>query len=361
MNELRSLIKIPLMLLTWMLYRVKQIITPLEKKDPQMILVLYLSGMGDILCASPFLKRLKDRFPHTELHGCLPVEFVNLQKDFFRFDKYIAHRNYHNTLKQINTGHYDMIIIPGWLMRNSVLALVSNARSIIGYINDLSFSNRYLNSFFLEAVGLKAEKKSQDMRTSHLSERANLILEHFGVSPIRSRDLQIERQFPAEDYTVIHAGAGFEGRRWPEKRFAKVINHLLDTKICAEVRLIGDGFDSDINRRILSILPGRNVIDHAGKINLYQSKEIISKAKLFIGNDSGPMHIAALCGIPSLGLLGPNFPHISGPLGTRSVSVWHIFPCSGCNQRGCAFGYRCMKSITAEEVITAINSLLTDI
>ncbi|MDZ4182709.1 MAG: glycosyltransferase family 9 protein, partial [Candidatus Cloacimonadaceae bacterium] len=283
-----------------------------------------------------------------------------LQRDFFLFDKYIAHHGYVDTLRQINHEGYDLIVIPGWLMRNSVLALLSNARSIIGYINDLSFTNRYLNSFSLEAVGLRVKPACQDMRSSHLSERANLILSHYGLEPVKANDVFITRQAEAQNYAVIHAGARFEGRRWPHSRFAEVISYLLDSCLCAEVHLIGDATDSAINLRIMDMVKSDKVTDHAGRIDLYQSKNLIAAAKLFVGNDSGPMHIAAMCGIPTLGILGPNFPQISGPLGIRSEFCWHEFPCTGCNQRGCAYGYRCIFSITASEAIAKINSLMTD-
>jgi len=78
---------------------------------------------------------------------------------------------------------------------------------------------------------------------------------------------------------------------------------------------------------------------------------------LFVGNDSGPMHIAALAGVPTLGLLGPNFPHISGPLGSQSWYIFHKFPCSGCNQRGCDFSYRCINAITMDEVMGVLKEM----
>ena len=360
MNELRSMIKIPLMLLTWVIYRFRRMTAPIQTKEPKKILVLYLSGMGDILCASPFLTKLRERFPCARIDGCLPAGFVKLQRDFFLFDGYIAHRRYADTLRHINSESYDLIVIPGWLMRNSVLALLSNAGSIIGYINDLSFTNRYLNSFSLEEVGLNIQPSRQDMRSSHLSERANLILSHYGAEPVQADEVIIKRQAKAQNYAVIHAGARFEGRRWSESRFAELISYLLDGGLCAEVHLIGDATDSLINQHIMEMVKSDKVSDNAGKIDLYQSKTLISASKLFVGNDSGPMHIAALCGVPTLGLLGPNFPHISGPLGNKSYYAWHKFPCTGCNQRGCAYEYRCIKSITTTEAIAKINSLLTD-
>lgn len=354
------MIKIPLMLLTWVIYRLRRTLTPMQSKEPKKILVLYLSGMGDVLCASPFLIKLKERFVQAQIHGCLPAGFVKLQRDFFLFDKYIAHHGYLSTLRQINREGYDLIIIPGWLMRNSMLALLSNARSIIGYINDLSFTNRYLNTFSLEAVGLKIKPARQDMSSSHLSERANLILSHYGIQPVKANQMIIPRHAEAQNFAVIHAGAQFEGRRWPESRFAEVITYIMDSGLCAEVHLIGDASDSSINIRIMDMIKSDKVTDHAGRIDLYQSKNLIASAKLFVGNDSGPMHIAALCVTPTLGILGPNFPQISGPLGLRSDFCWHEFPCTGCNQRGCAYGYRCINSVTAKEAIAKINSLLAD-
>ena len=170
-------------------------------------------------------------------------------------------------------------------------------------------------------------------------------------------NLTIPRLQDAGNYAVFHTGARFPGRRWKEENFTRLAEWLLNSTYVDTVYLIGDEADKAINLRIRAFSKSKAIIDKAGGMNLVESLELISAAKLYIGNDSGPMHIAALAGVPTLGLLGPNFPHISGPLGAQSRFLFHKFPCSGCNQRGCDYGYRCINAITVEEAIITLKEM----
>ncbi|MBW6514536.1 MAG: glycosyltransferase family 9 protein [Candidatus Syntrophosphaera sp.] len=357
MIKLRNILKIALMYAAWLLYRFRKASQPISGSEPRRICVLYLSGLGDILCASFFFRQLRERFPDAVISACLPAGFIDLQQKYFRFDEYIAHTGYRATLRQIRKLQPDLIILPGWLLRNSVLALLSNARAVLGYINDLSFSNHFLNRFKLEAVGREVEESWIDMRSCHLSERPALISESLGIRPFKAGDADISRMKIAEDHAVIHAGGEFVGKRWPPGQYAEIINHLLESGICGKVYLIGDSLDAKVNAAILSLASSPGTIDMAGKLSLVQSQDLIARAKLFIGNDSGPMHIAALSGVPTLGLMGPYLSRISGPLGENSRSLGYVFPCSGCDQRGCKYDYRCIKAITTEEVVATIREM----
>ncbi len=360
MIKLRNTLKTAIMYATWLLYRLRKATTPIRESEPCKICVLYLSGMGDILCASFFFRQLRERFPNAAISACLPAGFVDLQKKYFRFDEYIAHKGNLATLRQIRELKPDLIIIPGWMLRNSILALLSNDKAILGYINDLSFTNHFLNLFKLEAVGMQVQDSWIDMRSCHLSERPVLISERLGICPFKAVDAVISRMNEAEGHVVIHAGGEFAGKRWAPERYAQIISYILESGISGKVYLIGDGLDVPVNSAIVSLASSPGVVDMAGKLTLVQSQDLITRAKLFIGNDSGPMHIAALSGVPTLGLMGPYLPGISGPLGDNSRSLCHVFPCSGCDQRGCKYGYRCIKAITVPEVIAAIEELVSN-
>lgn len=314
--------------------------------------------MGDIICLVPFYNEIRKKYPEAEFQACFPSDIVELENSFFEFDGYIIHKSYIGTYKEINSHHFDLIILPGWVLKDSILALASNAKSIIGYINDLTFSNRYLNKFTLEGVGIKVKPLQQDMRSSHLSERPNLILKHFQLPQIRRKDIQLCRNKKPQDYAVIHAGARFEGRRWNTDGFSDVIRFLISQKYVSKIYLIGSNEDRKINQQIIQKADLENISDVSGEMSLLQTKQLIENACLFIGNDSGPMHIAAISGIPTIGLLGPNLPDISGPMGLNSITIFHQLSCSGCNQRNCISSYRCINLITKEEIINTCKEII---
>ena len=93
---------------------------------------------------------------------------------------------------------------------------------------------------------------------------------------------------------------------------------------------------------------------------------MIEQCKFFVGNDSGPMHIAAAQGVKTIGLFGPNTPVRWAPIGKKNISVYHEWFCSPCihTHKGivpeCIFGRdnKCMKAIQVKKVIDAVEKLL---
>jgi ADP-heptose:LPS heptosyltransferase len=346
------------MLLAFLVYLVRKATAGTIDKEPKKILVLYLSGIGDIICLDHFYRGLKERFPDSLVWACFPAYIVKLQQGFFPLDGYIPHQNYKETLKLIDQHRFDLLILPGWVLKDSLLALLSNARAVLGFINDRSFTNRFVNSFRLEGYGLPYPPLARDMRNAHLSERPSPIAQALGMSLPTADGIEFARTSPAEDYIVFHASSRLPSKRWDPGNFAAVADHVLSLGLCVKVILIGDSFDRAMNEEIIRASEHRSLENLAGKLSLDQTRDLIAKARLFLGNDSGPMHIAALSGVPTLGLLGPYPPEICRPLGSNSRHIFHRFECTGCNPGECSHNYRCMKAIRVEEVTSAVESML---
>ena len=98
----------------------------------------------------------------------------------------------------------------------------------------------------------------------------------------------------------------------------------------------------------------------AGNTNLPQLAEILARCNLFIGNDSGPMHLAAAVGTRTIGLYGPGNPARFGPVGAHSRTIRRMPDCPPCMGTSCKFGGEgCMKQIEVDEVIhTAAQHLM---
>jgi ADP-heptose:LPS heptosyltransferase len=97
----------------------------------------------------------------------------------------------------------------------------------------------------------------------------------------------------------------------------------------------------------------------AGKLNLIELREAIGRARLFVGPDSGPMHIAASTSTPIVALFGPNLPEYNAPWRAQATIIERTLDCRPCKQRTCATGdLSCLRSITVEEVFEACRSSL---
>ncbi len=87
---------------------------------------------------------------------------------------------------------------------------------------------------------------------------------------------------------------------------------------------------------------------------------LAARCNLFVGNDGGPMHIAAAAGVPVIAMFGPQDPKLFGPLGDNHCILYKEAECSPCRQDVChkAEGERCLDLITVEEVIDCVDRLV---
>ena len=99
----------------------------------------------------------------------------------------------------------------------------------------------------------------------------------------------------------------------------------------------------------------------AGEFNLLEFSALVTGAALFVGNESGPLHIASVTGAPSLGLFGPGEPHVFYPHGTKTAFLHHVLECNPCDQVHCMHPENpCIQRITMEEVNNKIEWLLSE-
>jgi ADP-heptose:LPS heptosyltransferase len=119
--------------------------------------------------------------------------------------------------------------------------------------------------------------------------------------------------------------ANWTAKEWPAERFAEVARRLTAPgapSAGAQVMVAAAPSEADRARRLVAALPAETVIDLIGRTgDAATAAAGLARADLFIGNDSGLMHLAAAAGVPTLGLFGPGFPEIYGPWGPRAAVV----------------------------------------
>jgi heptosyltransferase-2 len=96
----------------------------------------------------------------------------------------------------------------------------------------------------------------------------------------------------------------------------------------------------------------------AGETSLRQLMALLTRCRLIVANDSGPMHLAAAMGVPLVALFGSTSERATGPLGTRIRIVKRAAECSPCGRRECPIDFRCMDSLSVEEVFRATLELI---
>ena len=155
---------------------------------------------------------------------------------------------------------------------------------------------------------------------------------------------------------LLHPPARYVNKAWPVERFAALADWLADQG--AVVALIGHQSEMLIGQQIANLTKSkpRNVM---GQTGLRQLAAVMERSALFIGNDGGPMHMAAAVGCPVLGLFGPSDPHVWGPRGGKVSVIYKGLDCEECGYSGCTRGEEgCMRQISVKEVCRAAHQFL---
>jgi heptosyltransferase II len=159
---------------------------------------------------------------------------------------------------------------------------------------------------------------------------------------------------------AIGAGASYGSAKcWPPSRFAELANHL-QAQWDADVILFGATGETDVSSAIASEMK-RAPIDLTGKTTVADLPALLSQCHVFIGNDSGAMHVAAAVGLPTVAIFGPTDPFGTAPVTPRHTIVRQQPYCSPCFLRRCPIDHRCMTRITTSEVEAAVDPWLASV
>jgi len=99
----------------------------------------------------------------------------------------------------------------------------------------------------------------------------------------------------------------------------------------------------------------------AGRFSISAFAALVSKASLYVGNESGPLHVAAAGNVPTIGVFGPGEPVIFYPFGEKTAYVHHVLECNPCMQEvdECKYAENpCISRVRVEEVIQKMNELV---
>jgi heptosyltransferase II len=144
-------------------------------------------------------------------------------------------------------------------------------------------------------------------------------------------------------------------KRWPADAYAALADRLIDSR--RQVLLIGSADEADVTREVTSRMKQQPVV-LTGKTSLDQITAVLSLVDLVVTNDTGPAHIAAALGRPTLVIFGPTNPLTTRPFAPEAEILRHPPDCAPCMLRDCPIDHRCMTAITVDEVFEHSQALL---
>ena len=355
----------------WLFYR-----KPLPKNfTPERILVVKLDHLGDVLLATPVFSNLRRTYPNTELHALTGAwSRVVLEKHpdvskviqynspaFCRTGQPTSLKQTFQLYRELRRQKYDLMV-----------ELRGDWRTV--WFAFLRFTPKRLDRAALQV----ANKLGLAQFTGTHETTRNLdVLKQAGIPiPIQTTTFSVttEDEKWASDFLAthhidrehpliaIHPGSPIELKRWLPERYAELAGWLIAQK-GAQILFVGVKDEIQIITDIQARMQEES-INIAGETTLTQLASILHKCNVFIGNDSGPMHLAAAVGIHTIGLYGPGDPTRFGPVGAKCQTIRRKLDCPPCSGTTCRFGEEgCMSKIQVTDVIQRLETvahLVTD-
>lgn len=157
-------------------------------------------------------------------------------------------------------------------------------------------------------------------------------------------------------------GSSAKNRMWYEERYAELADKIIDELNC-QIVLIDSKKNLQVAHKVMGYMKNKPV-NAAGKFSLKEVFYLVSQCDIFVGNDSGLMHVAAAQGCKTIGLFGPNTPVLWGPIGINNVAIYKtkrkpaINNFKGTFKTGNRNQY--MGPVTVEEVFKNVKRLIMD-
>lgn len=151
----------------------------------------------------------------------------------------------------------------------------------------------------------------------------------------------------------INPGAFKQSKRWPEPRYAELSDMMIKEFGAKIIIFQGRGEDKIVGK-VVSLMREKAIVANT---SIKELAALTRRCKLFVSNDTGPMHVAAASGTPVIALFGPADPQRSRPWGRDHIVIKKNLPCSPCSRIACK-ELNCMKAITVEDVFQAVRAQL---
>ncbi len=343
------------------------------KNFPAKIVIMRTDRIGEVLLSTVLIDGMKKLYPDAE------ISFVTSEysKDI------LAGRS---DLSEIITA--DTQKSSGWFLKAVKLAIVLRKRrfdySIVLNANKILHLATFLAgipvrigyrrkwSVFLNKTIEDEREKGQKHEAEYAMDFARLLgLKNFeqpsprlvceDASREKVKKLLLKKGVNlSRKLIVVHPASSNPAKMWEKTRYSELIKKLKSHFEC-EIMVIGTGKERQLAEDII-IDTSENIFNVCGELNLKELAALLKRANVFIGNDSGPMHMAAALDVPVIAIFGRNIPGVGpkrwGPYGKKH-KVFHKDPlCEKCYDRECPYDYKCLTAVTVDEVFDAAKQYL---
>jgi heptosyltransferase-1 len=348
-------------------------------RDMQRFLVVRTGALGDIIHGLPVAAALKKAYPYLRVDWIAETHYADLLRCVPFLDDVITvsfkagaasladtriRGRWKETVRTVRRTAYSATIDLQGLIRSGMISWMSGAPLRIGFPRE--HVRELPNCLFTNI------RPGRIPVRRHVIDRNLALLHPLGIIPGRrsfkyripaqaeetvGRYMHSAAQDGSMPRIAIHPVTGWRTKEWQPDRFAEIARRLIKVHGARVFLLWGPG-EKD---RVAGIRDRMETPAHlVPAMGLPELLSFLKRCDLFVGGDSGPMHMASSLGIPVVALFGPTDPVRNGPILGRARVVRGHAPCGPCYRRRCPRS-ECMDAISVEDVWGPLTTLLTEV
>ena len=333
---------------------------------PPRILIVRLSAIGDCIHAMPVLCALREHHPDAFLAWVVEGRSGDLLRAHRALDELIvvprgwlkSPRIVWQLGRRLRALQFDTAIDVQGLTKSAVAARLSGAPRRIGFAGaDGRELSTWLNNDRVEPRATHVIDRNLELLqpVGITTPRVRFDLPHTPTEDARAADIVTATNLEA-GFAVINPGAGWPSKLWPPERFAAIARFLGHDRGLRSLVVWAGAEEKGWAKAIVAASEGHARL--APATSLVELAALVRRARLFVGSDTGPLHIAAAAGTPCVALFGPMPAERNGPYGAGHVVVQKMC-LTGISRSRRTAGPESMLAISVEDVVQACATILS--
>ncbi len=343
--------------------------------DPQRILIIRPSALGDVCRSVPILASLRRRYPSAAIEWLVNDDFAPAiaghpaltrlvpfpRRRFGALWKPGAAVGFLAWLSALRRARYDLVIDAQGLFRSGFFAWATRSRRRVGYSNARELGWIFLN------------ERHDIPPTRHSVDRMLALVEAAGVPPTPDMRLyatdearsgaasELRRAGATGRVAVVAPTSRWAGKRWPADRFAELSRRLLDERAVDSAVIVGAPGERDQCAPLLALAQDDpRVVDLIGRTTVGELLAIVERAAIVNANDSAALHKTVGFDRPMVGLFGPTRIGLVGPYARSDAVLQRLEPGEALDHKNHASGAAMMARITVQDALDAALTALRE-
>ncbi|MBI5124048.1 MAG: lipopolysaccharide heptosyltransferase II [Candidatus Omnitrophica bacterium] len=336
------------------------------------ILIARMDKIGDVVLSTPAIKAVRDAYPDSHIAVLVRPYAVDIVdgnpyiNEVITYDKKGREKGLFENIRfilNLRRAKFDLAIILHPKNSAHISTFLAGIRQRVGYDNKMGmlltrriphtkqFGFKHESDYVLDVlryIGIETKNKSLYMPANKASEeKIRGVFLAGGISE-------------NESVVSMHPAASCPSRRWSVERFAKAADALAD-RHTAKIVIVAGPEDKASGDRMAALMKSKS-LNLSGKTSIADLASVLRRSRLFISNDSGPVHVACAVGTPVISIFGRNDRGISpkrwGPIGKYDVALHKDVGCEVCLAHRCKQGFKCLEAISVQDVLSAAENML---